>query len=80
MLIVGSSVGLFGAIELRNINGPLLVDTPYTVGGRVLAVGQSPKTEFFWFETTACDSSGQPIASMRMLLRFMKASSELWNE
>ncbi len=78
--LVGSSVGLFGAIELRNLNGPCLVDTPYTVGGKVLAVGQSPKTEFFWFETTATDTAGKPIASMRMLLRFMKASSDLWME
>ena len=75
---ISDSVGLFGAIELINLNGPLLVDTPYSVEGSVLAVGQSPKTEFFWFETTASDTSGKAIAKMRMLLRFMKASSKLY--
>jgi len=77
---IGTAVGLFGAIEIRNINGPLLVDTPYRVSGRVLAVGQSPKTEFFWFETYADDPDGRRIADHRMLLRFMKASSPLWAE
>lgn len=77
---LGRAVGLFGAIELRTVNGPALMDTPYTVHGRILAVGTSPKTEFFWFETAADDADGRRVAEMRMLLRFMKASSELWKE
>ncbi len=77
---VKRSVGLFGAIELRAINGPALVDTPYTVHGKVLAVGQSPKTEFFWYETYADAQDGTRVCEMRMLLRFMKASSPLWSE
>jgi len=79
-LSIGSVVGLFGAIEIRNVNGPLLVDTPYVVHGKILSVGQSPKTEFFWYETYADDTSGKRIAEHRMLLRFMKASSPLWAE
>ncbi|MGI8423540.1 MAG: hypothetical protein ACR2NO_05430, partial [Chloroflexota bacterium] len=75
---LGDAVGLFGAIEISNLDGPALVDVPYRVGGRVLAAGQSPKTEFFWFETTASDAGGRPVAAMRMLLRFMKASSPLY--
>lgn len=77
---VKRSVGLFGAIELRAINGPALVDTPYTVHGKVLAVGKSPKTEFFWYETYADAKDGGRVCEMRMLLRFMKASSPLWSE
>jgi hypothetical protein len=42
---------------------------------RVFAVGQSPKTEYLWFDSTASDEQGREVASMRMLLRFMKASS-----
>ena len=75
---IGKAVGLFGAIELRNLAGPMLVDTPYAIEGKILAVGQSPKTEFFWFETTATDAEGRQVSAMRMLLRFMKGSSELW--
>lgn len=76
---IGSAVGLFGAIEIRNVNGPLLVDHTYEVRGKILALGQSPKTEYFWFETEADDpETGKRIAEMRMLLRFMKASSPLY--
>ncbi|MGE0599261.1 MAG: hypothetical protein AB7J35_07540 [Dehalococcoidia bacterium] len=76
---IGTAVGLFGAIELRNINGPVFVDTEYTCTGEVIAVGQSPKTEYMWFETGLDDESGKRIAEMRMLLRWMKASSPLYS-
>lgn len=77
---IGQAVGLFGAIELRNVNGPVLVGTEYTCTGEVVAVGQSPKTEHMWFETGVDDSSGKRVAEMRMLLRWMKASSPLYPE
>lgn len=75
-----NAVGLFGAIELRNINGPMLVGSEYTCTGEIITVGQSPKTEYMWFETALDDDSGKRIAEMRMLLRFMKASSPLYPE
>ena len=73
-------VGLFGAIEIRNINGPLLIDQVYNTGGEVVALGQRPKTEYYWYETWADDASGKRIAEHRMLTRFMKASSPLYKE
>lgn len=73
---VGSAVGLFGAIELRNINGPVFVDHSYRLSGHVVALGQSPKTEYLWFETALNEpGGGKRVAEMRMLMRFMKASS-----
>ncbi|MGH7778437.1 MAG: hypothetical protein ACREQR_01230 [Candidatus Binataceae bacterium] len=77
---IGTAVGLFGAIEIRNINGPVLIEHPYRVGGHVVALGQSPKTEYMWFETELDDREGKRIAEMRMLLRFMKASSPLYQQ
>lgn len=74
----GRAVGLFGAIEVAHLSGPILLDETYTVTGRVVAVGQSPKTEYLWFDSLATDSRGRAAASMRMLLRFMKASSALY--
>lgn len=74
----GRVVGLFGAIELRNVNGPLRVDRDYRVTGEVVALGQSPRTEYAWFESAADDERGARIAEMRMLLRYMKGSSERW--
>ena len=70
------AIGLYGAIELRNVNGPMLVDTPYRSGGTLLHAGDTPKTEYLWFDTWADDEAGRRIVEMRMMLRFMKASSK----
>ena len=77
---LGRAVGLFGAIELRNINGPVLVEHPYRVTGNIVALGQSPKTEYMRFETVLNEKAGKRIAEMRMLLRFMKASSPKYKD
>jgi hypothetical protein len=74
----GGAVDLYGAIELRNINGPVFVDQTYRVHGKVVSVGQSPKTEYLWFETLLSDRGGRPIAGLLMQMRWMKASSALW--
>ena len=74
----GQAIGLYGAIELRNVNGPMLVDATYSAGGTLLHAGDTPKTEYVWFDTWADDASGKRVAEMRMMLRFMKASSPLY--
>jgi hypothetical protein len=77
----GDIVGLFGAIEVAQINGPLFVDRDYDVSGKIVALGTTPKTEYAWYETVAREpGSGNDVASMLMMLRFMKASSALWAE
>jgi hypothetical protein len=75
---IANAVGLFGAIELRHHNGPVLIGERYHVDGEVVAVGSSPKTEYVWYDTRALDDSGRLVASMRMQLRWMKASSPLY--
>lgn len=74
------AVGLFGAIEIQHVNGPAFVDTDYEVSGTVLQLGVTPKTEYVWFETMLREPGGRDIASMVMMLRFMKASSPAWAE
>jgi hypothetical protein len=75
-----SAVGLFSAIELRHFNGPLLADQSYRVSGTILALGQSPKTEYLWFDTEARDDDGTLVAGMRMQLRWMKLSSPMYRD
>jgi hypothetical protein len=72
------AVGLYGAIEVRHLAGPVFADRDYEVEGIVLEVGVTPKTEYVWFETLMREPAGPPVASMIMMLRFMKASSDLW--
>ena len=70
-------VGLYGATEIRHLAGPVFSDCDYEVSGRVLSIGQTPKTEYLWYETTMREGL-KDVASMLMMLRFMKASSTLW--
>ncbi|HEV2364827.1 MAG TPA: hypothetical protein VGS12_11595 [Caulobacteraceae bacterium] len=77
--LAGPVVGLFGAIELQALAGPLTAETDYILRARVLALSESPKTENVWFQAWAADpASGEDVGWMIMYLRFMKASSPLW--
>jgi hypothetical protein len=77
---IGVASGMFGAFEIAYQNGPVFLDRPYTVDGVVVGVGQSPKTEYLWWNATAKDEKGVVVARMRHLLRFIKASSPLYPE
>ncbi len=72
-------VGLFGAIEVAHLAGPIFRDASYTATGELLSVGSTPKSEYIWYKSTL-HQSGKDIAHMIMMLRFMKASSPLWKE
>jgi hypothetical protein len=77
----GEFVGLYGAIEIRHHKGPLLLNTDYTITGRVLDVSDSPKTEVLWYTTEAHkadDLTGEPVASLTMMTRLLKDSSPLY--
>lgn len=72
-------VGLYGAIEVEHLAGPCFVEHDYEVRGRVVAVGETPKTEYFWYESTVSEpSGGEDRARMLMMIRTMKAASPLW--
>lgn len=75
------AVGLFGAIEIEHVNGPVFVDHAYETSGRIVSLGATPKTEYVWYETQLHEpAGGTHVATMLMMLRFMKASSPLWSE
>ncbi len=72
-------VGLFGAIELQALAGPVFAEHDYETRGTILAVSETPKTEYFWYEAILSEpDGGEDIARMLMMLRFMKGSSDLW--
>ena len=72
-------VGMFGAIELEFLDGPIFLDYHYLADGRILALGKSPKTEVAWYESTLRDAAdGRPVARLIMMSRLLKASSALW--
>lgn len=77
---IGSTSGMFGAFEIAFIEGPVFLDRTYTVEGKVVGVGESPKTEYVWWDAIARDESDRPIVRMRHLLRFLKATSPRYPE
>ncbi len=72
---IGEAVGLFGAIEVGFQHGPLLMNTDYRLTSSVVCVGQSPQTEYVWYETHAFNDRDQRVATLLMQSRVMKASS-----
>ncbi len=72
---IEGSVGLFGAIEIGYTHGPFLLNRNYRLTSEVICVGQSPRTEYVWYETHAYNEPAQLVATMRMQGRSMKASS-----
>jgi len=75
---LGDTLAMFGAFEIAFHRGPVFLDRPYEVEGRVVGVGDSPKTEYLWWDATARDERGQTVVTMRHLLRFLKATSPLY--
>lgn len=75
-LQVTNAVGFYGATELRFINGPVKVGVPYRVGGQVICVGVSARTEYFWFDAFLEEKeTGKRVVEMREMNRVMKAGS-----
>lgn len=70
----GDALGMFGALEIDNVRGPLVVDHEYDLATRILAIGESPKAEHAWFEVTASDG-GTVVAALFMQQRWLKGSS-----
>lgn len=74
-------VGFFGATALQYINGPILADVEYQVKSRIIAVGATSKTEYYWHDAGLYEkSSGKQVAAKREMIRFMKAGSPLYPE
>lgn len=77
---VETSVGLFGAIEIGFTHGPFLLDRRYRLVSEVICVGQSPQTEYVWYETRAYDTAERLVATMLMQGRSMKASAPVYRQ
>lgn len=77
-VVTAPAVGFFGATDIVLHDGPIRMETKYRKSGKVVCVGESPKTEFAWFDSFLHDESGKLIAEMRHMTRWMKVSSPLW--
>ena len=73
------AVGLFGALQVQQLKGPLRAEIGYLARTRILKLTESPKTENAWYEVVFQDAtSREDIGAVLYCLRFMKGSSPLW--
>jgi hypothetical protein len=70
-------VGLYGAIEIEFINGPVLAETEYKGCGEIVGLSDSPQTEILWRDSILM--TDKPIARMLKMDRLMKNSSPRWD-
>jgi hypothetical protein len=74
-----SAVGLFGALEIRNLKGPIKADVDYVGRTKVLKLSESPRTENIWYDVFIADAkSKEDVGVVRFQIRLMKGSSPLW--
>lgn len=67
--------------NMRQIHhGPCFVDEDYYVTRELVAVGETPKTEFRWTRAMMHDGAGTLIAEMTLQDMFLKGSIEGYAE
>jgi hypothetical protein len=71
----GPAVGLFAALEIKVLKGPLLVGQPYLLEREIVALSESKRTESCWIKTRVFEASGQgPVAEVLLNSATMKDS------
>ena len=76
----GPYVGMFGAIEVQYLSGPVVANVDYVSQGEVIALSDSPKTEIVWYTATLTEAdTGIAVARMIKMDRLLKSASPLWD-
>jgi hypothetical protein len=57
----GPAVGLFAALEIKLIDGPLFVGEPYLLEREIVALSQSKRTESNWIKTSVFDAATRKL-------------------
>lgn len=70
-------VGLYGAIEIEFLSGPVFSETEYVGSGEIVGLSDSPQTEILWRDMLL--ATDKPVARMLKMDRLMKNSSPLWD-
>ncbi len=57
--VKGPTIGLFADLEIRYVNGPLFVGTPYLIRREIVTLSQGRRTENYWTRTRIFDQAGK---------------------
>lgn len=64
----------YAGCEVKIHAGPCFVDEEYSITRELVAVGETPKTEFTWTRTVMHDSEGKLIAEMTLQNMMLKGT------
>jgi hypothetical protein len=88
--LLPKAVGMWSALEVRFLDGPVFAEVPYSIEGSIVALADSPKTEIIWQDFVLYDESDsaprtahasrRAVASARVQSRFVKSTSDLWRD
>ncbi|MBV32063.1 MAG: hypothetical protein CMK36_01300 [Porticoccaceae bacterium] len=75
----GPSIGLFADLEVKMINGPLLVNQEYLLDREVVGLGESKRTESMWIKTHIRSIKTEEVIATTLLnTATLKDSYELY--
>mgnify|MGYP001190655890 CR=1 FL=1 len=77
----GPAVGMFAGLEIKIIDGPLLVDHAYKLEREIVALSESRRTESSWVRTSVYDGeSDKLVAEVILNSATLKASYAKYDE
>ncbi len=60
-------IGLFADLQMRMVDGPLMVDTKYILRREVVALSQTKRVENYWVKTQVFDETGTTLKAEILL-------------
>ncbi|MBT4491591.1 MAG: hypothetical protein HOK30_18195 [Rhodospirillaceae bacterium] len=63
----GPAVGLFADLEIRMLNGPLMVGRDYLIERKIVALSESRRTESYWVQSRIIDPDNKDVLAVMLL-------------
>ncbi len=65
--VKGPAVGLFADLQIRMVDGPLLVGEDYLIRREIVALSESKRTESYWVLSRVYDAAGSTLKAEMLL-------------
>lgn len=65
--VKGPAVGLFADLQIRMVDGPLMVGETYRLRREIVAIAESKRTESYWILTRIFDAAGRGLKAEVLL-------------
>jgi hypothetical protein len=72
------AIGLYLDLEIRLLDGPVLVDQDYSLQWEIVGLSQGPRTESYWTQATLTTPGHDPVAQVLLHTGLFKDSYPLY--